>query len=82
MTLRCEYHNAARLARIQGTTALREMANISRPGYFKAIKVAKNKHCSSFLLSATPQNLWPAKRFASGRAPPRFPSLPGAETPQ
>ena len=44
--------------------------------------VAKNKHWSSFLLSATHQNLWTAKRFASGRAPPRFPSLPGAETPQ
>jgi len=58
------------------------MANISRTGYFKAIKVAKNQHWSSFLLSATPQNLWRAKRFASGRAPPRFPSLPGAETPQ
>jgi len=51
-------------------------------GYFKAIKVAKNKHWSSFLLSATPQNLWTATRFTSGRAPPRFPSLPGAETPQ
>jgi len=61
---------------------MREMASISRADYFKAIKVAKNKHWSSFLLSATPQNLWTAKRFASGQAPPRFPSLPRAETPQ
>jgi len=62
--------------------ALRETANISRTGHFKAIKVAKNKHWSSLLLSATPQNMWTARGFASGRAPPRFPSLPGAETQQ
>ena len=80
--LRRQYHKAARTARKQDTTALREMANISRTDYFKAIKVTKNKHWSSFLPSATPQNLWMAKRVASGRAPPGFPSLPGAETPQ
>jgi len=57
-------------------------AHISKAGCFKAIKTAKNKHWSSFLLSATPQTLWTAKRFAYGRAPPRFPSLPRAETPQ
>jgi len=44
--------------------------------------VAKNKHWSSFLLPATPQNLRTAKTFTSARAPPRFPSLPGPETPQ
>jgi len=80
--LRCQYHKAARLARKQGTSAVRESVNVSRLGYFKAIKVVKNKHLSSFLLWATSQNLWTAKRFASGRAPPRFPSLPRAETPQ
>ena len=70
--LRREYDKAARLARKQGTLALRETANISRTGYFKAIKAANNKHWSSFLLSATPQNLWTAKRFPSGRGPPAF----------
>ena len=55
---------------------------MSKAGYFKAIKTAKNKHCASFLLSATPQTLWTAKRLAFGRTPPRFPSHPGAETPQ
>ena len=77
-----EYHKAARLAHKQGTSAMRETANVSRSGYCKAIKVAKNKHWSSFRLSATPWNLWTAKRFTSGPAPPRFLSLPGAETPQ
>ena len=81
-TLRREFHKASRLARKHGTSTLRDVANISKAGYFKAIKATKNRHWSSFLLSATPQTLWTEKRFAYGRAPPRFPSLPGAETPQ
>jgi len=70
------------VARKEGTMALRERADISRTGYFKAILVVKNKPWSSFLHSATPQNLWTAQRFASGRAPPGSPSLPRSETPQ
>ena len=58
------------------------IAGTSKAGYFKAIKAAKNEHRSSFLLTATPQSLWTAKRFAYGRAQPRFPFLPGPETPQ
>jgi len=76
-----EYHKAARAARKHCTPHMREVAGTSKAGYFKAIKAAKNKHWSSFLLAATPQSLWTAKRFAYGRAQPRFPSLPGAETP-
>jgi len=70
------------MARKHGTSALRDVANTSKAGYFKAIKAAKNKRWSSFLLGPTPQSLWTAKRFAYGCTPPRFPSLPGAETPQ
>ena len=81
-TLRREFHKASRMARTHGTPPLRDVANISKAGYFKAIKTAKNKHWSSFLLSATPQTLWTAKKLTYGRAPSRFPSLPGAETPQ
>jgi len=80
--LRREYHKAARSARKRDTPDMREVASTSKLGYFKAIKAAKNKHWSSFLLTATPQSLWTAKRFGYGRAQPRFPSLPGAETPQ
>jgi len=80
--LRREYHKAARAAKERDTPHMREVAGTSKRGYFKAIKAAKNKHWSSFLLTATPQSLWTAKRFAYGRAQPRFPSLPGAETPQ
>jgi len=79
--LRREYHKAARTAKEHDTPHMREVAGTSKRGYFKAIKAAKNKHWSSFLLTATPQSLWTAKRFAYGRAQPRFPSLPGAETP-
>jgi len=81
-TLRREFHKASRTARKHGTPALPDVARISKAGYFNAIKVTKNKHWSSFLMSAAPQPLWTAKRFAYGRAPPRFPSLPRAETPQ
>jgi len=79
--LRREYHKAARTARKHETPHMRDIAGTSKAGYFKAIKAAKNKHWSSFLLATTPQSLWTAKRFAYGRAQPRFPSLPGAETP-
>jgi len=80
--LRREYHKATRTARKHDTPHMREVAGTSKAGYFKAIKAAKHKHWSSFLLTATPQSLWTAKRFAYGRAQPRCPSLPGAETPQ
>jgi len=52
--LRREYHKAARTAQQEVTMAQRELANISRAGYFTAIMVAKNKYLSSFLLTATP----------------------------
>jgi len=80
--LRREYHKATRTAKKHDTPHMREVAGTSKAGYFKAIKAAKNKHWSSFLLTATPQSLWTAKRFTYGGAQPRFPSLPGAETPQ
>jgi len=79
--LRREYHKAAMKARKQDTPHMREIAGTSKAGYSKAIKAATNKHWSSFLLAATSQSLWIAKRFAYGRAQPRFPSLPRAETP-
>ena len=78
---RREYHKAARAAKKHDTPHIREVAGTSKGGYFKEINAAKNKHWSSFLLTATPQSLCTAKRFAYGRAQPHFPSLPGAETP-
>ena len=80
--LRRKYHKAARSARKHDTLHMGEVAGTSKKRYFKAIKAAKNKHWSSFLLTATPQSLWTATRFAYGHAQPRCPSLPGAETPQ
>jgi len=83
LTILCrEYHKTVRSARKSDTPHMREVAGTSKAGYFKAIKAAKNKHWSSFLLTATPQSLWTSKRFAYGLSQPRFPSLPGAETPQ
>jgi len=63
-----EYHKAARTARKQDNQHMREVAGTSKAGYFKAIKAAKNKHWLSILMTATPQSLWTAKRFAYGRA--------------
>jgi len=80
--LRREYHKAARAAKKHDTPHRRGVAGTSKAGYFKAIKSTKNKYWSSFLQTTTPQSLWTAKRFTYGRAQPRFPSLPGAETPQ
>ena len=81
--LRREYHKAARAARKHDTPDMREVAGTSKTGYFKAMKAAKKKHWSFFLLAATPQSLWTAKRFTYRRRGTqlRFPSLPGAETP-
>jgi len=70
------------MARKYNTIALQDMATTSKVGYLKVIKTAKNKYWSSSLLEATPQNLWTAKRIAYGQTRPRFPSLPGAETPR
>jgi len=81
-TLRREFYKVLRMARKHGSPAWRDVANISKAGYLKAITTAKKKHWSAFLLGATPQTLWTAKKFAYGRAPALFPSLPGAETPQ
>ena len=75
--LRCEYHKAVRSARKHDTPHMREVAGTSNAGYLKAIKAANNKYWSSFLLTATPQNLWMAKRFAYCRAQPRFPPSQG-----
>ena len=80
--LRHEYDKAARSARKHDTPHRGVVAGTSKAGYFKAIKTAKNKQWSSFLLTATLQSLWTARRFAYGRAQLRFPSLAGAETPQ
>ena len=78
--IRREYHKPARKARKQDTPHMREVAGTSKAGYFKAIKAAKNKHWSSFLLAATPQSLWTAKRFAYGR-PAALPLPPRGRDP-
>ena len=57
-------------------------ARAARASYFKTIMKAKRDHWSSLLAAATPQSVRTAKRFAVGRPPPRFPELPGANTPE
>ena len=79
--LRKEYAKACRLAKKHRTEALVGLARLSTQGYFKAIKKAKNSHWSDFLLRTTPHNIWTAKKFVTPRKIPRFPHLPGANSP-
>ena len=57
------------------------LARLSRQGYFKAIKKAKNSHWTDFLARTTPHNFWTAKKFVTPRKTQRFPDLPGATSP-
>ena len=56
------------------------LARLSRQGYFKAIKKAKNCQCADFLARTTPHNIWTAKMFVAPRKTPRFPDLHGADS--
>ena len=80
--LRRAYNSALRFAKRNPFAAsLLASARAARAAYFKAIKKDKSDHWSWFLASATPPNVWTAKKFAVGRPPPRFPELPGASAP-
>ena len=57
------------------------LARLSRLGYFKVIKKAKNSHWTDFLARTTPHNIWTAKMLVTPRKTPRFPDLPGANSP-
>ena len=68
--LRREYAKACRLAKKHRRETLVSLARLSRQGYFKAIKRAKNSHWTDFLARTTPHNIWTAKKFVT-RAKPR-----------
>src|SRR5207302_5520976 len=80
-TLRKEFHCAARKARKSGLRGDQDVARLSKSGYFKAIKKAKNTHWSSFLSRATPQSLGTAKKLALSKSPTRFPNILNADMP-
>ena len=79
--LRKEFHSATRKARSSHLPADRANANLSKSGYFKAIKAAKAAHWRSVLSSATLRSIWTVNKLSLGRLAPRFPSLPDATTP-
>ena len=66
--LRKEYAKACRMAKKHRTEAFVSLARLSRQGYFKVIKKAKNSHWNDFLARTTPHNIWTAKMFV---APPK-----------
>ena len=79
--LRKEFHSASRKACSSHLPTDRGTANLSKKGYFNAIKAAKAAHWRSLLASATPRSIWTVKKLSLGRLAPRFPSLPDATTP-
>ena len=78
---RREYANACRLAKKQRTEEQLSLAQLSRQGYFKAIKKAQNSHRTDFLARTTPHNIWTAKKFVTPHKSPCFPNLPEANSP-
>ena len=79
--LRKEYARACRKAKKHRTEDLVSLTRLSRQGYFKAIKKAKNSHWADFLARTTPHNIWTAKKFVAPRKTPRCPDLPRADSP-
>ena len=79
--LQKEFHSASRKVRSSHLPTDRATANLSKKGYFKAIKAAKAAHWRSLLASATPRSIWTIKKLSLGRLAPRFPSLPDATPP-
>ena len=80
-TLRKEYHKALRNMKKHPSNDSIHVARLSKLGYFKAIKRAKGSYWSNFLARTTLQNIWTAKQYVAPRKTPRFPSLPGADSP-
>ena len=72
-----EYTKACRLAKKHRTEVFMSLARLSRQGYFKAIKKAKNSHWAEFLAKTTPHNIWTAKKFVAPERPRVFPCSPG-----
>ena len=79
--LRKEYHKAMRAVKKHPSDDTIYLARLSKLGYFKAIKQAKGSYWANFLAKTTPQNIWTAKQYVAPRKTPRFPTLPGADTP-
>ena len=60
--LRKEFHSPTRKARSSHLPSDHANANLSKKGYFKAIKAAKVAYRRSLLLSATPHSIWIVKK--------------------
>ena len=79
--LRKEYHKATPTMKKHPSDDTIYLARLSKLGYLKASKRAKGSYWSNFLTRTTPQNIWSAKQYLDTRKTPRFPTLPGADTP-
>ena len=62
--LRQEFHSPSHLARAPPLAPDQDAAQLSKRGYFKAIKAAKSSHWKSLLVSATPRSIWAVEKMA------------------
>ena len=81
-SLRREHHRRTRAHKKHPSPSTASEMRAAKTAYFKEVGKAKNKHWGDFLRSTNHQTVWKARRIAAGRAPGRFPSLPGADSPE
>ena len=81
-SLRRVYHGRTRAYKKHPSPSTAAEMRNAKLAYFKEIRRAKNSHWGTFLSSANHQTVWKAKRIVAGRQSPRFPSLPGASSPE
>jgi len=80
--LRSAFHSASRTYKSSRDPYDQSALRLTRRSYFAAIKKAKFAHWSGYLSSLTPSSVWEARKLASGRQAPRFPSFPDQDTPE
>ena len=81
-SLRKEHHARTRAHKNHPNPSSAAEMRAAKSAYFKEVRKAKNKHWSDFLRSTDHRTVWKAKRLAAGAQAPRFPSLPGANSPE
>ena len=80
--LRTAFHSASQTYKSSRDPYDQSALCSARRSYFATIKKAKFTHWSDYLSFLTPSSGWEAKKLASGRQAPRFPSFPDQDTPE
>ena len=81
-SLRKEHHKRTRAHKKNPNPSTAAEMRAAKTAYFKEVRKAKNAHWGDFLRSTNHQTVWKARRMAAGPQATRFPSLPGADSPE